>query len=125
MVAFSEMTSALTIQERAKIAACYEVGNFIILVQRRWGACKGRHYTLFPEPVRSCHAKPMTTGSVNDKTRSGRPFTNRLAEKVERRQARSVDAQTAHQPFCESKLTRHTIFSVLHKELNYRLWNPH
>ena len=76
MVAFSEMTSALTIQERAKIAACYEVRNFIVLVRRRWDACKGRHYALCPETIRGCRAKPMITGSVNDKTRSERPFTS-------------------------------------------------
>ena len=85
MVAFSEMTSALSIQKRAKIAACYEGRNFIVLVQRWWIACKGRHYTLCPETIRGCRAKPMITGSVNDKTRSGRPFTSQLAEEVERR----------------------------------------
>ena len=82
MVAFSEMTSALTIQERAKIASYYEVRNFIVL---QWDACKGRHYTLCPETIRGCRAKPMTTGSVNDKTRSGRPFTSRLEDKMERK----------------------------------------
>ena len=52
-------------------------------MQRRWGACQGRHETLSPETIRGCGAKLMTTGSVNDKRRSGRPFTSPSAEKVE------------------------------------------
>ena len=84
MVAFLDMTSALTIQKRAKIAARYEGRNFIVLVQRWWVVCKGRHYPLCPETIRGCRAKPMITGTENDKTRSGRPFTSQLAE-VERR----------------------------------------
>ena len=78
------MNSPLNIQERAKIAACHEVKHFIVLVQRRWGACKGRHETLRPETIRGRHAKLVTTGYVNDKRRSGRPFTSRSVEKMER-----------------------------------------
>ena len=33
--------------------------------------------------------------------------------------------KSAHEAARESRLTRHTILSVLHKELNYRPWNPH
>ena len=48
---FSKMTGPLTISEQAKIAAGNEVRNFIVLVQRRSGVCKGRHETLRPEVV--------------------------------------------------------------------------
>ena len=72
MVAFSKITSPLSIQKQAKIAAGNEVRNSIVLVQRRWGACDGWHETLRPETIRGGHAKRMTTGSVNNKRRNGR-----------------------------------------------------
>ena len=71
-IAFLIMTSRLTIQERAKIAARYEVWNSVVEVQRWWRTLKGSRATLHPETIRNCHAKLMTTGSVNDKRRSGR-----------------------------------------------------
>ena len=58
---------SLTIQDRAKTAARYEVRYFIVQVQRRWGACEGRHEALRLETITRCRAKLMTTGSVNDK----------------------------------------------------------
>jgi len=57
------MASPLTIQERVKIAI-------------------GRHATLRPETVRNCHAKLMTTESVNDKQRRGHPSTSQSPAKV-------------------------------------------
>ena len=66
-VVFSKMTSSLIIHEQAKLAASYDVRHFIVLVQRRWGACKGRHETLRPETLRGCFAKFMTNDFVNDK----------------------------------------------------------
>ena len=71
-MAFSKITSPMSIQKQAKIAAGNEVRNSIVLVQRRWCACEGWHETLRPETIRGCHVMLMTTGSVNDKRRSGR-----------------------------------------------------
>ena len=66
MVAFSKMTRSLTIQQGAKIAAGCEVRNFIVLAQRRWGACTGRNEALRRETISGCRAKLMTTGFVNN-----------------------------------------------------------
>ena len=68
----------------------------------------------------------MTTGSVNDK-RSRCPFSNRSVEKVERVLEMFIRSlqKSAHQAARESRLTRHTILSMLHKELHYRPWNLH
>ena len=103
------------------MAARYEVRNFIVLVQRQWGARNGWHKTLRSETIKGCAAKLMTTGSVNDKRRSGRPFTSPSAEKVERVQEmfmRSLQKST-HPAARKSRQTRHIILSVLHKELSY------
>ena len=70
----SEKRGCLTIQERAEIAARYEVRNSFALVQRRWGACKGRHEPPCLKKIGGCRAKLMTTGSINHKRRSWRPF---------------------------------------------------
>ena len=90
-VAFSEMSSALTIQEQA---ARYEMRNFIVPVQRRCGACKGKHNTLRPEVNRGYSTKLMTTGTVNDKRKSGRPFTKSIRGEGEK-SAGNVYAQPA------------------------------
>ena len=81
-------------------------------------ACKGRHATLRPQAIRGCPPKLITTGSVNDKRRSRRPFTSRSAEKVERVLevfARSLQKTTHHAAY-ECRLIRHTILSVLHRK---------
>ena len=78
------MTSPLAIHLRAKTAARYEVRNFIVLVQRRWGARKGRQEALRPETIKDCRAKFMITDSVNGKRRSGHPFTSRSGKKMKR-----------------------------------------
>ena len=65
-VVFSKVTRPLTIQERAK-GARYKMRNSIVLVQRRWGACKDRHEMLHLETIRRCRAKLMITASVNEK----------------------------------------------------------
>ena len=126
MVAFLEVTSPLTIQVQTKIAAHYEEWNVIVLVQRRWSTCKGRHEILHLETIRRCHAKLITDGSVNNKRRSGHPFASRSAEKMDRvleMFVRSLQKST-HQAAHEIRLAIHTAHSVLHKELNYSPWNP-
>ena len=65
------MASPMINSGGAKIEPPYEMRNFIALVQRRWGARKGSHDTLRPETIRGCRAKSMTTGSENEKRRSG------------------------------------------------------
>ena len=55
-----------------------------------------------------------------------RNFKSRSAKKVERLEMfmRSQQKST-HQAAHESRLTRHTILSILHKELNYSSCNSH
>ena len=126
-IAFLIMTSRLTIQERAKIAARYEVWNSVVEVQRWWRTLKGSRATLRRETIRNCHAKLMTTGSVNDKRRSGRPSTSRSPAKVAKVQEMFDQSpqKSTRQAARESGLSRHSILRVLHKELNYRPWKPH
>ena len=76
------MADHLTVQEREKVAARYEVWNSVDPVQRWWRTLKGKTATLHPKTIKHCHAKLMTTGSVNDAHRSGRPSTSRYAENV-------------------------------------------
>ena len=67
------MAGRLTVQERAQIAAHYEVWRSIAEVQRCWKTIKGRHAQIDPKTIKNCHAKLMTTGSVSDTQRSDRP----------------------------------------------------
>ena len=95
------------------MVARYEMTNFVVLVQRWWGACKGRHKTLFSETIVGCRAKLRTTSSVNDK-RSGRSITSRLAEKVERVLETFIRnlQKSIHQAARDSRSTRHPILSM-------------
>ena len=77
------MAGRLTVQERAQIAAHYEVWRSIVEVQRWWRTIKGRHAQIDPKTIKNCHAKLMTTGSVSDTQRSGRPSKFRDPEVVQ------------------------------------------
>ena len=117
------MTTSLTIQERAKIEARYEVRNFIVLVQKWWGACKDRHKTRRPGTIRNCRAKLMTAGSVNDR-RKERAFIHKSISEEGENSAGNlmrILQKSTHQAARNSGLTRHTILYVLHKELNYHV----
>jgi len=58
------MAGRLTLQERAQIAARYEVWGCIVQVQRWWRTIKGKHAQIDPKTIKNCHKKLMTTGSV-------------------------------------------------------------
>ena len=77
----TKMAVRLNVQERAQIAARYEVWNSVVAVQRWWRTVKGRNATIRQETKKNCHSKLLTTGSVTD-ARSGRPSTSRSEENV-------------------------------------------
>ena len=56
----SKMAGRLTVQERAQIAARYEVWRSIVEVQRWWRTINGRHAQIDPRMIKNCHAKLMT-----------------------------------------------------------------
>eukprot|EP00106_Octopus_bimaculoides_P014260 XP_014781702.1 PREDICTED: uncharacterized protein LOC106877339 [Octopus bimaculoides] len=75
--------------------------------------------------MKCCHAKLMTTGSVKD-TRSDHLTTSRSAENVATVQMSNRSLQkSTRQVTRESGLTRHTIRTVLRKELSFHPWKPH
>ncbi|CAG0901828.1 unnamed protein product [Darwinula stevensoni] len=49
----------------------------IVQVQRWWRGGHGRRASLDLKTIRNCHTKLMTTGSVADVMRNGRPSTSR------------------------------------------------
>jgi hypothetical protein len=76
------MARRLTVQERAQIAARYEVWNLVVVVQRWWRTMQGRNATIRHETIKNCQSKLLTTGSVTYARRSGRPSTSRSVENV-------------------------------------------
>ena len=67
-------------QERVQLAARYEVWRSVVQVQRWWRTIKGRHAQVDPKTIKNCHEKLITTGSVADTRRSGRPSKSRDPE---------------------------------------------
>ena len=67
------MAGRLTQQERAQIAARYEVWACIVQVQRWWRTIKGKHAQIGLKTINNSHKKLMTSESVTDTQRSGRP----------------------------------------------------
>ena len=123
----TKMAGRLTVQERAQFAARYEVWNSVVAVQRLWRTVKGRNATIRQETIKNCHSKLLTTGSVMDAQRSGRPSTSRSEENVAF--VRDMFTRSPHkstwQAACESGLSRHTVCMVLKKDSNIRLQKPH
>ena len=54
----------------------------MVAVQRWWLTVKERNATIRQETIKDCHSKLLTTGSVTDARRSGRPSTSRSEENV-------------------------------------------
>src|SRR5258705_9159309 len=68
---------------RAQIASWFEVWKSVVKVQRWWRTVHDILATIIhPNTIRNCHTKLMTTGSVTDARRSGRPSTVRSPENV-------------------------------------------
>jgi len=77
-----KMAGRLTVQERAQIAALYEVWNSVLAVQRWRRTVKGRNATIRQETIKNRLSKLLTTVSVKDARRNGRPSTSRSEENV-------------------------------------------
>jgi len=83
---------------------------------------KGSNATTRQETIKNCHSKFLTTGSVTDARRSGRPSTFLSEENVAlvrdmfTRSLRKSTCQAAR----ESGLSRYTVRTVLKKDLNIR-----
>ena len=88
---------------------------------------KGRNTTIRPETIKNCHSKLLTTGSVTDARRSGRPSTSRSEENeaLVRDMFTPSPRKSTRQAARESGLSRHTVLTVLKKDLNFHPWNPH
>ena len=121
------MAYRLTLLERAQVASQFEVSRSVIQVQRWWRQMHGPHVVLNPKTIRNCHAKLMTMGSVSDTPRRRRPSTARAEENV--RIVRDIfvlsPQKSTRNAAIESGLPRHTIRTVLKKDLGFRPWKPH
>jgi len=93
------MAGRLTVKERAQIVARYEVWNSLVAVQRWWPTVKGRNNTIRPETIKNCRSKLLTTGSVTDARRSGRPSTSQSVDSIPGRLRKLVDAAGAYVEF--------------------------
>ena len=121
-----EMSPTLSIEDRARIAARYEVWQSVVQVQRWWRSQHGRHSNLDPKTIKNCYRKLMTTGSVLDSARSGRPSTKSDADvELVREMFDRSPSKSTRQAARESGICRHTILNVLHEDLRYRQWKPH
>ncbi|CAG0903399.1 unnamed protein product [Darwinula stevensoni] len=115
------MARRLTLGERSQLASRYEVWQSVVQVQRWWRNVHGPRASVDAKTIRNCHSKLMNTESVVDTRKSGRPSTSRSEENVqvvEEMFIRSPKMST-RQAARESVLIRHTIQTVLKKELNF------
>jgi len=117
----------MTVQERAQIASRYEVWNSVVAVQRLWRTVKGSNAKIRQEIIKNYHSKLLTTVSVTVARKSGCPSTFRSEENVAlvrnmfTRSPRKSTSQAAR----ESGLSRHTVRTVLKKDLNFHPRKPH
>ena len=104
------MAGRLTLQERAQIAARYEVWGCIVQVQRWWRTIKGKHAQIDPKMIKNCHKKLMTTGSVADTQRSGRPSKSRDPEVVQ--VVQEMFTRSPHKSISSSNKRKWALFSL-------------
>ncbi|KAG8285659.1 hypothetical protein J6590_075938 [Homalodisca vitripennis] len=93
----------------------YEVWLVIVEVLRWWRNINGPHAVLDPKSIKNCHSKLLTSRSLKDNRKIGRPPTSRSEENiqfVEEIFTRSPGKST-RQGARESGLTRHTVMTVL------------
>jgi hypothetical protein len=121
------MAGSLTLQERDQLAARYECWHSVVRIQRCWRTIHGPRAQVSPKPFKNCHSKLMTTGSVADARRCGRPSTIKAPETVQAVQEIFTlsPRKSTRQAARESQLTRYTVRTVLKKELRWRAWMPH
>jgi len=88
---------------------------------------KGRNATVRQETIKNYHSKLLTAGSVTDARRSGRPSTSRSEENVAlvRDMFTRSQRKSTRQAAREIGLSRHTVRTVLKKDLNFRQRKPH
>ena len=77
------MSERLTNHERAQIASRYEVWKPVVQVQTWWREHHEHRAYLAPKSIKTCHSRLMTTGSVKDAPRSGRPSKSEAENDVE------------------------------------------
>ncbi|KAJ4443547.1 hypothetical protein ANN_05220 [Periplaneta americana] len=102
------MPPVLSVEERARIAARYEV----------WGSdeCKGSGVLN----------KLLTTGSVDDARRSGRSISRRPENVVRvRDMIMRSPKKSLRQGARESDLSRYAVATILMKDLSFKPWKPH
>ena len=118
------MSERLTNHKRAQIASRYEVWKSVVQVQRWWREHHEHRACLDSKTIKTCHSKLMTTGSVKDAPRSGRPSKSEAENDVEllREMFDKSPHKSTRQAARESGLSRHTIRTILKKELRYRPW---
>ena len=121
------MAGRLTVQERAQIAARYEVWRSILQVQRWWRTIKGRHAQIDLKTIKNCHEKLTTTGFVTEAQRSGRPSKFRdpeVLQVVQEMFTRSPQ-KSIRQAARESGSSFRCVHNVLKNEFKWRAWKPH
>jgi len=99
----------------------------VVAVQRWWRTVKERNATIRQEKNKHCHSKLLTTGSVTEARRNGRPSTSRSEENVAlvRDMFTRRTRKSARQAARERGLSRHMVCAVLKKDLNFRQRKPH
>ena len=100
---------------------CYEMWNSVVAVQRWWRKVKEKNATIRQETIKNCHSKLLTTGSVTDARRSGRPSTSHSEENMTLVQDMFTRSPCKSTPQAarESGLSRHMVRTVLKKRLEY------
>jgi len=88
---------------------------------------KRRNATIRQDTFKDCHSKLLTAGLVMDPRRIGRPSISQSKENVALVRVMFTHSQlkSSRQAARESGLSRHTLRTVLKKDLNFRLPKPH
>lgn len=120
------MPGVLSIEDRARIAARYEVFRSVVAVQRWWRRVKGIHEPLNSRTIKNCHQKLVERGSVLDKKKSGRARVSVTEENIAR--VRDVFTRSPKKSVrCASRetgLSSYAVHRILRKHISFKPWKP-
>ena len=121
------MAGRLPIQERPQLAARYKSWRSVVQVQRWWRTIKKRNAQVDPKTIKNCHEKLITTWSVADTRRGGRPSKSRDPGVVQVVQEMFTCSQekSTRQAAKESEFSFHWVQNVFKNELKGCAWKPH
>ena len=116
----------LTHQQRAQVAARFEVWQSVVQVQRWFKSVFGKNKSLSKNTIKNCHDRLINVGSVLRKPYKSRALTARTQVNIEAvKDSCEINSSISVREISKtSGISYGTVFRILKKDLNFKPWKP-